>query len=59
MKRRLALAVAGLTTIALVATPAVATAAPTGVFVASYTDAGGDGLPSLTGTDEVVLVPSA
>ncbi|MFF4879323.1 PQQ-dependent sugar dehydrogenase [Micromonospora sp. NPDC000668] len=31
----------------------------TGVFVASYTDPGGDGLPSLTGTDEVVLVPSA
>ncbi|MGN9778047.1 PQQ-dependent sugar dehydrogenase [Micromonospora sp. H33] len=31
----------------------------TGVFVASYTDAGGDGLPSLTGTDQVVLVPAA
>ncbi|MET8358814.1 PQQ-dependent sugar dehydrogenase [Micromonospora sp. NPDC005171] len=31
----------------------------TGVFVASYTDPGGDGLPSLTDTDEVVLVPSA
>ncbi len=28
------------------------------VFVASYTDPGGDGLPALTGTDEVVLVPS-
>ncbi|MDG4797536.1 PQQ-dependent sugar dehydrogenase [Micromonospora sp. WMMD1082] len=27
------------------------------VFVASYTDPGGDGLPSLTGTDQVVLVP--
>jgi glucose/arabinose dehydrogenase len=31
----------------------------TGVFVASYTDPGGDGLPSLTGTDQVVLVPTA
>jgi cytochrome c len=30
-----------------------------GVFVAEYTDPGGDGLPSLTGTDEVVLVPSS
>ncbi|MEV1145171.1 PQQ-dependent sugar dehydrogenase [Micromonospora sp. NPDC049799] len=30
----------------------------TGVFVASYTDAGGDGLPALTGTDQVVLVPT-
>ncbi|SCE92819.1 PQQ-dependent sugar dehydrogenase [Micromonospora mirobrigensis] len=29
------------------------------VFVASYTDPGGDGLPSLTGTDQVRLVPSA
>ena len=29
------------------------------VFVAEYADAGGDGLPSLTGTDEVVLSPSA
>ncbi|MEV6692658.1 PQQ-dependent sugar dehydrogenase [Micromonospora sp. NPDC051196] len=28
------------------------------VFVASYTDPGGDGLPPLTGTTEVVLVPS-
>ncbi|MBX7266912.1 hypothetical protein KIF24_13330 [Micromonospora sp. Llam7] len=27
------------------------------VFVASCTDAGGDGLPALTGTDQVVLVP--
>ncbi|GAB3077457.1 PQQ-dependent sugar dehydrogenase [Micromonospora schwarzwaldensis] len=31
----------------------------TGVFVASYTDTGSDGLPALTGTDQVVLVPSA
>ncbi|MGH3714360.1 MAG: PQQ-dependent sugar dehydrogenase [Micromonosporaceae bacterium] len=31
----------------------------TGVFVASYTDPGGDGLPSLTGTDQVVLVPAS
>jgi cytochrome c len=31
----------------------------TGVFVASYTDAGGDGLPALTGTDQVVLEPSS
>ena len=31
----------------------------TGVFVASYTDSGSDGLPALTGTDQVVLVPSA
>lgn len=31
----------------------------TGVFVASYTDPGGDGLPSLTGTDQVVLVPTS
>jgi cytochrome c len=30
----------------------------TGVFVASYTDAGADGLPALTGTDEVVLQPA-
>ncbi|MEW2385657.1 PQQ-dependent sugar dehydrogenase [Micromonospora sp. NPDC047707] len=30
----------------------------TGVFVASYTDAGGDGLPALTGSDQVVLVPT-
>jgi hypothetical protein len=30
----------------------------TGVFVASYTDAGGDGLPALSGTDQVVLVPT-
>ncbi|WP_205800531.1 hypothetical protein [Micromonospora thermarum] len=30
----------------------------TGVFVASYTDAGGDGLPTLTGRDQVVLVPT-
>ena len=28
------------------------------VFVASYTDPGGDGLPPLTGTTEVVLVPT-
>ncbi|WP_247672878.1 PQQ-dependent sugar dehydrogenase [Micromonospora sp. C51] len=28
------------------------------VFVASYTDPGDDGLPPLTGTDQVVLVPS-
>ncbi len=28
------------------------------VFAASYTDAGDDGLPALTGTDEVVLVPT-
>ncbi|MEU2170717.1 PQQ-dependent sugar dehydrogenase [Micromonospora chersina] len=31
----------------------------TAVFVASYTDAGGDGLPSLSGSDQVVLVPTA
>ncbi|MFU8853553.1 PQQ-dependent sugar dehydrogenase [Micromonospora sp. SL1-18] len=31
----------------------------TAVFVASYTDPGGNGLPSLTGTDQVVLVPTA
>ncbi|MCK9793449.1 PQQ-dependent sugar dehydrogenase [Isoptericola sp. 4D.3] len=29
-----------------------------GVFVAEYTDPGTDGLPGLTGTDEVVLVPA-
>ncbi|MFC7879636.1 PQQ-dependent sugar dehydrogenase [Isoptericola sp. NPDC057391] len=29
-----------------------------GVFVAEYTDPGTDGLPGLTGTDEVVLVPT-
>lgn len=29
------------------------------VFVASYTDPGGDGLPALTGSDQVVLQPSA
>jgi glucose/arabinose dehydrogenase len=28
------------------------------VFVAEYTDPGGDGLPALTGTDEVVLHPA-
>ncbi|MFC4563561.1 PQQ-dependent sugar dehydrogenase [Nocardiopsis mangrovi] len=28
-----------------------------GVFVASYTDPGGEGLPPLTGTDEAVLTP--
>jgi glucose/arabinose dehydrogenase len=28
------------------------------VFVASYTDPGGDGLPQLTGTDQVVLHPT-
>ncbi|SCG77130.1 PQQ-dependent sugar dehydrogenase [Micromonospora inositola] len=31
----------------------------TAVFVASYTDAGGNGLPALTGSDQVVLVPTA
>ncbi|GAA1811342.1 PKD domain-containing protein [Planosporangium flavigriseum] len=31
----------------------------TAVFVASYTDAGGNGLPALTGTDQVVLTPTA
>jgi len=31
----------------------------TGVFVASYTDAGGAGLPALTGTDQVILRPTA
>ncbi|MBY8870242.1 PQQ-dependent sugar dehydrogenase [Micromonospora sp. PLK6-60] len=31
----------------------------TGVFVASYTDPGGDGLPALSGSDQVVLVPVA
>ncbi|MFE9204635.1 PQQ-dependent sugar dehydrogenase [Micromonospora sp. NPDC007230] len=30
----------------------------TAVFVASYTDPGGNGLPALTGSDEVVLVPT-
>jgi hypothetical protein len=30
----------------------------TGVFAATYTDAGADGLPALTGTDEVVLHPA-
>ncbi|MFF5173229.1 PQQ-dependent sugar dehydrogenase [Micromonospora sp. NPDC000089] len=30
-----------------------------GVFVASYTDPGGDGLPALSGSDQVVLVPTA
>ncbi len=29
-----------------------------GVFVAEYTDPGGDGLPALTGTDQVVLQPT-
>ncbi|GII54810.1 hypothetical protein Pth03_31990 [Planotetraspora thailandica] len=29
-----------------------------GVFAATYTDPGGDGLPALTGTDEVVLEPT-
>ena len=29
-----------------------------GVFVAEYTDPGGQGVPALTGRDEVVLVPS-
>ncbi|MDP9843117.1 PQQ-dependent sugar dehydrogenase [Streptosporangium lutulentum] len=29
-----------------------------GVFAATYTDAGADGLPALTGTDEVVLQPA-
>ncbi|MEV0157405.1 PQQ-dependent sugar dehydrogenase [Micromonospora sp. NPDC050686] len=31
----------------------------TGVFVASYTDPGDDGLPALSGSDQVVLVPVA
>jgi len=29
-----------------------------GVFVAEYTDPGAEGVPSLTGSDEVVLTPS-
>jgi cytochrome c len=29
-----------------------------GVFVAEYTDPGGDGLPALTGSDQVVLQPT-
>jgi glucose/arabinose dehydrogenase len=29
-----------------------------GVFVAEYTDPGGDGLPALSGSDEVILQPS-
>lgn len=31
----------------------------TGVFVATYTDPGGDGLPSLTGSDQAVLEPTS
>ncbi|MGA9747953.1 MAG: PQQ-dependent sugar dehydrogenase [Nocardioides sp.] len=30
----------------------------TGVFVAEYTDPGGDGLPALSGSDQVVLTPT-
>jgi PKD repeat protein len=31
----------------------------TGVFVATYTDPGGDGLPPLTGSDQAVLEPTS